>query len=124
MEIKPKILIVEDEARIANFTSAVLTANGYEAITAATAREAASMLSSHCPDLVILDLGLPDADGLDIIRSAREWTQLPIIVVSARIHERDKVAALDAGADDYITKPFGTSELDLLYSGDHREQKA
>ena len=111
MEIKPKILIVEDEARIANFTGAVLTANGYEAITAATAREAGTMLSSHCPDLVILDLGLPDADGLDIIRSAREWTQLPIIVVSARNHERDKVAALDAGADDYITKPFGTNEL-------------
>ena len=111
MEIKPKILIVEDEARIANYTCAVLTANGYEAITAATAREASTMLSSHCPDLVILDLGLPDADGLDIIRSAREWTQLPIIVVSARMHERDKVAALDAGADDYITKPFGTSEL-------------
>ena len=111
MEIKPKILIVEDESRIANFISAILTSNGYEAISAASAKEASSMLSSHCPDLVLLDLGLPDADGLDIIRSAREWTQLPIIVVSARMHERDKVAALDAGADDYITKPFGTSEL-------------
>ena len=69
------------------------------------------MLSSHCPDLVILDLGLPDADGLDIIRQARSWSQLPIIVVSARMHERDKVEALDAGADDYITKPFSTGEL-------------
>ena len=111
MTIKPKILVVEDEARIANFTCAVLSANGYETIRASTAREAALMLSSHCPDLVILDLGLPDGDGLDIIRTAREWTRLPIIVVSARAHERDKVEALDAGADDYITKPFGTDEL-------------
>ncbi len=111
MEVKQKILIVEDETRISNFMSAVLSANGYDTITAADGRSARSMLSSHCPDLVILDLGLPDLDGLEIIRSAREWTQLPIIVVSARMHEHDKVEALDAGADDYITKPFGTSEL-------------
>ena len=111
MDIKPKILIVEDELPIANFISAVLNANGYEPIMASTAREAGTMITSHCPDLMILDLGLPDADGLDIIRSAREWTLLPILVVSARTHERDKVAALDAGADDYITKPFGTNEL-------------
>ena len=69
------------------------------------------MLNSYCPDLVILDLGLPDMDGMEIIRSAREWTQVPILVVSARMSERDKVEALDAGADDYITKPFGTNEL-------------
>ncbi len=111
MEIRSKILIVEDEYRIANFMSAVLNANGYDIITAATGRESYSMISSHCPDLVILDLGLPDMDGLDIIRSVREWTSLPIIVVSARMHERDKVESLDAGADDYITKPFGTGEL-------------
>ena len=111
MEIKQKILIVEDEASISNFISAILQANGYEAITAASGREAQSMLSSHCPDLVILDLGLPDMDGIEIIRAAREWTQLPIIVVSARTHERDKIDALDAGADDYLTKPFGTGEL-------------
>lgn len=111
MEIRQKILIVEDEYRISNFISAILQANGYEAVTAASGREAQSMLSSHCPDLVILDLGLPDMDGLEIIRAARAWTQLPIIVVSARSHERDKVDALDAGADDYLTKPFGTGEL-------------
>ena len=111
MTIKSKILVVEDEARIANFICAVLSANGYELIRAATASEAVLMISSHCPDLVILDLGLPDGDGLDIIRTVREWTRLPIIVVSARTHERDKVEALDAGADDYITKPFGTDEL-------------
>lgn len=111
MEIRQRILIVEDEAAIANFIQTTLSANGYETIIAANGREARSMISSHCPDLMILDLGLPDIDGLDIIRTVREWTQLPIIVVSARTHERDKVDALDAGADDYIVKPFGTSEL-------------
>ena len=111
MEIRSKILIVEDEYRISNFMGAVLGSNNYDIVTAATGREAMSMISSHCPDLVILDLGLPDMDGMEIIRSVREWSCLPIIVVSARMHERDKVLALDAGADDYITKPFGTSEL-------------
>jgi len=111
MEIRSKILIVEDEQRIANFMSAVLTANGYDIISARNGRESCSMISSHCPDLVILDLGLPDMDGIDIIRSVRSWSNLPIVVVSARMHERDKVEALDAGADDYITKPFGTGEL-------------
>ena len=111
MEIRSKILIVEDERRICNFISAVLSTNGYDVITAHTGRESCSMISSHCPDLVILDLGLPDMDGVDIIRSVRSWTALPIVVVSARMHERDKVEALDAGADDYITKPFGTAEL-------------
>ena len=111
MELKQKILIVEDEQRIANFIGAVLTANQYDVVFAANGREACSMISSHCPDLIILDLGLPDMDGLEIIRSVRTWTQLPIVVVSARTHERDKVEALDAGADDYITKPFGTNEL-------------
>lgn len=111
MEIRSKILIVEDEYRISNFMGAVLSSHNYDIVTASTGREAMSMISSHCPDLVILDLGLPDMDGMDVIRSIREWTTLPVIVVSARMHERDKVAALDAGADDYITKPFGTSEL-------------
>lgn len=111
MEPKQKILIVEDEQRISNFMRTVLTANQYDVITAASGREACSMISSHCPDLIILDLGLPDMDGLDIIHSVRTWTQMPIVVVSARTHERDKVGALDAGADDYVTKPFGTHEL-------------
>ena len=69
------------------------------------------MVSSHCPDLIILDLGLPDMDGMDLLKNIRSWSGLPIVVVSARSHERDKVAALDAGADDYLTKPFGTAEL-------------
>lgn len=111
MELKHKILIVEDEKRIANFISAILTANQYDTVLASGGREACSMISSHCPDLIILDMGLPDMDGMDIIRSVRSWTQLPIVVVSARTHERDKVEALDAGADDYLTKPFGTNEL-------------
>ena len=108
---KQKILIVEDEPRIANFMRTVLVANQYDVITTASGREACSMISSHCPDLIILDMGLPDMDGLEIIQSVRAWTQMPIVVVSARSHERDKVEALDAGADDYVTKPFGTHEL-------------
>lgn len=89
----------------------ILEANNYDVITASTGKEAYAMITSHCPDVVILDLGLPDADGLEILRSVRTWSAMPIIVVSARSHERDKVEALDIGADDYITKPFGTSEL-------------
>ena len=111
MQIRSKILIIEDEPRISNFMTAVLSANGYDVITAYTGKEGCSMISSHCPDLVILDLGLPDMDGIEVIRSVRTWTSLPIIVVSARMHERDKVQVLDAEADDYITKPFGTAEL-------------
>ena len=111
MQIRSKILIIEDEPRISNFMTAVLSANGYDVINAYTGKEGCSMISSHCPDLVILDLGLPDMDGIEVIRSVRTWTSLPIIVVSARMHERDKVQVLDAEADDYITKPFGTAEL-------------
>ena len=111
MNIREKILIVEDEKSIAHFISTILTANGYEAMRASTGAEAMSMISSHCPDLVILDLGLPDMDGLDILRQIRSWSAMPVVVVSARSHERDKVAALDLGADDYLTKPFGTDEL-------------
>jgi two-component system KDP operon response regulator KdpE len=108
---KEKILIVEDERNICNFLSAVLTANNFDVIVANTGADAYTMIASHCPDLVLLDLGLPDIDGLSIVTAVREWTQLPIIVISARTQERDKVEALDKGADDYITKPFGTSEL-------------
>lgn len=105
------VLIVEDESSIASFMSAILTANRYEVLTAKDASEAVMMISSHCPDLTLLDLGLPDSDGLDVIKTVRGWTDMPIIVVSARTHEREKVRALDLGADDYITKPFGVSEL-------------
>ena len=111
MPVKEKILIVEDEKSICSFMSAVLTANGYEVLQAHTGASAYSMITSHCPDLVVLDLGLPDIDGMSLIPTVREWTQMPIVVVSARTHERDKVEALDLGADDYITKPFGTAEL-------------
>ena len=111
MNIRDKILVVEDEKSIFSFIKAILSSNGYDVLAAHTGAEACSMISSHCPDLVVLDLGLPDMDGMDIISSVRTWTQLPIIVVSARSFERDKVRALDLGADDYITKPFSAGEL-------------
>ena len=111
MNIREKILVVEDEKTISHFISTILNNNGYEAMQARTGSEALSMISSHCPDLIILDLGLPDMDGLDILRQLREWSSLPVVVVSARTHEKDKVTALDLGADDYLTKPFGTDEL-------------
>ena len=111
MAFKQKILIVEDDHSISNFLRTVLTANGFDTITAKNGQEAQSMLASHRPELILLDLGLPDMDGMQLLRSIRSWSQLPVIVVSARTHENDKVSALDAGADDYLTKPFGTSEL-------------
>ena len=111
MTIKDKVLVVEDEKSISGLIRAILTANGYDVIMAWTGGEAFSMISSHCPDLVVLDLGLPDMDGMDIIKTVRSWTSLPIIVVSARSYERDKVQALDMGADDYVTKPFSAGEL-------------
>lgn len=106
-----QILIVEDDARIRHYMSTVLTSGGYNVLEAANAQCALTMAASHNPDLILLDLGLPDRDGQEIIRSLRAWTQRPIVVVSARGHERDKVMALDGGADDYITKPFNTAEL-------------
>ena len=111
MNIRDKILVVEDEKSISGFIKAILTSNGFDVIVAHTGNEAFSMISSHCPDLVVLDLGLPDIDGMCIIEAVRQWTQLPIIVVSARSYDRDKVEALDKGADDYITKPFSSAEL-------------
>ena len=111
MTISEKILVIEDEKSISHFISTVLNNNGYEAMQARTGSEALSMISSHCPDLIILDLGLPEMDGKDILRQLRTWSSLPVVVVSARSHERDKVQALDMGADDYLTKPFGTDEL-------------
>ena len=105
------ILVVEDEGNILTIMRAILSANDYKVIEARDGKQALQMVASHCPDLVLLDLGLPDMDGLDIIRQVRAWSKMPIVVVSARDRERDKVEALDLGADDYITKPFGTSEL-------------
>ncbi len=111
MKIKDKILVVEDEQSIKNFITTILTANEYDVLSAGCVKDALSMISSHCPDLIILDLGLPDEDGIRVLEEVRSWSSLPIIVVSARTHESDKVRALDMGADDYIEKPFGTSEL-------------
>ncbi len=111
MTIRDKILIIEDEKSIASFIKSILTGNGYDVLLAYTGKEASAIITSHCPDLIVLDLGLPDMDGMSIIESVREWTQIPIIVVSARTHDKDKVDALDKGADDYITKPFSPSEL-------------
>ena len=111
MNIREKILIVEDEKSIAHFISTILNSNDYETLLARSGSEAKTMISSHCPDLVILDLGLPDMDGIDVLRELRSWSSLPVVVVSARSHEHDKVQALDLGADDYLTKPFFTEEL-------------
>lgn len=111
MPIRERILVIEDEASILKMLSTVLSANQYEVIEAATGAEALSMVASHCPDVILLDLGLPDMDGNDLLKSLRKWTATPVIVVSARTQEQDKVTAIDLGADDYITKPFGTSEL-------------
>ncbi|WP_313341213.1 response regulator transcription factor [Sedimentibacter sp.] len=111
MNNKPLILIVEDEEGICNFISAILLSNEYNVIKAAKGKEAVSMAASYCPDLILLDLGLPDMDGVEVLKTIRQWTRIPVVVVSARGHEREKVEALDLGADDYITKPFGTSEL-------------
>ena len=107
-----KILVIEDERNIRSFTKAVLEANDYQVLTAETFGNGVMMFSSHRPDLVLLDLGLPDKDGLDFIRFIREQQEAtPILVLSARTSETDKVEALDLGANDYITKPFGTAEL-------------
>lgn len=111
MEIRKKILIIEDEKSIVNFIKTILTANDYHVVTAENGKEAITMISSHCPDLILLDLGLPDMEGLDILKNLRKWTAMPVIIISARSNEKDKVTALDLGADDYLTKPFGTSEL-------------
>lgn len=107
----PLVLIVEDEAPLRRFLRAALVAQGYRLVEAETASEGLQRATEHNPDIVLLDLGLPDGDGLDVTSRLREWTGVPIIVLSARGQERDKVQALDVGADDYLTKPFGTSEL-------------
>lgn len=108
---KYKILVVEDDRNILSMIQTVLDTNGYQVLTAQRCRQGILMLSSHVPDLVVLDLGLPDMDGEEFIRVTRRSSMIPIIVLSARADERDKVSALDLGANDYITKPFGTAEL-------------
>ena len=108
---KFKILTVEDDDNISSVLQTILEANNYQVLTAKTCRQGMMMFASHMPDLIILDLGLPDGDGIELIRSARRTDSTPIIVLSARMTESDKISALDMGANDYITKPFGTGEL-------------
>ncbi len=107
----PLVLVVEDEPQLMRFLRATLPDHGYRMVEAATGTQALVEASTRGPDLVLLDLGLPDLDGVEVTRRLREWSAVPILVVSARGQERDKVEALDAGADDYLTKPFGTEEL-------------
>ena len=111
MTHKHTILLVEDEKNICDFISTSLSAQDYRISTAHTGKEALPIITSQCPDLILLDLGLPDMDGMEIIRQVRTWSSVPIIVLSARTQEQEKVRALDLGADDYLTKPIGTSEL-------------
>jgi two-component system KDP operon response regulator KdpE len=106
-----KILVVDDEKAIRRFLDVSLTSQGYDVIEAASGSEALSMVDTQHPDLIILDLVLPDINGVEITRQLRQWTQVPIIIQSVRGSESDKIAALDAGADDYLTKPYGTGEL-------------
>ena len=108
---KFKILLVEDDANISSFVETLLNTNGYQVVKARTCAAGVSAFLSHIPDLVILDLGLPDRDGMEFIRTIRKESVTPIIVLSARTTERDKVSALDLGANDYISKPFGNGEL-------------
>ncbi|WP_029414410.1 two-component system response regulator KdpE [Acidovorax radicis] len=105
------VLVVEDEPQIRRFVRSALEAEGWQVNEAATLREGLSAVGTRQPDLLVLDLGLPDGDGIDLIRDVRGWSAVPIIVLSARTDEADKINALDAGADDYLTKPFGTGEL-------------
>ncbi len=107
----PLILIVEDEPQMLRFIRASLGSHGYRLLEAGTAQEATQLATTHAPELILMDLGLPDMDGLELTKQMREWTRTPIIVISARGREDDKVLALDAGADDYLTKPFGINEL-------------
>ncbi len=111
MSDRPLILVVEDEAPIRSFLRAALAANGYRLVEAETGRQALIAITSQLPDAVVLDLGLPDMDGLQLIDEVRAWSQVPFVVLSARDQERQKVEALDRGADDYLTKPFGMDEL-------------
>lgn len=111
MSNKHKILLIEDESNIANFVKTILEAEEYKVIVAGSGNEGKSLFSSHCPKIIILDLGLPDIDGIELIKTIREESDVPIIVLSARTNEKDKIQALDFGANDYVTKPFGTGEL-------------
>ena len=107
----PVAVLIEDEPQIRRFVRAALEAEGWQVFEADTAQRGLTEAGTRKPDLLVLDLGLPDGDGLDVIRDVRSWSAVPIVVLSARVDETDKIAALDAGADDYLTKPFGVGEL-------------
>lgn len=109
--VTPVVLLIEDEPQMRRFLRAALESHAYRLVEASTAREGLAQATGRNPDVILLDLGLPDGDGIDLTRRLREWATTPIIVISARGKEQDKVAALDAGADDYLTKPFGVGEL-------------
>jgi two-component system KDP operon response regulator KdpE len=109
--LDPLVLVVEDEPQMRRFIRASMEAHGYRIAEASSGAEAIALATGRAPDVMLLDLGLPDSDGIDLTRRFREWSRVPIIVISARGREEDKVAALDAGADDYLTKPFSVNEL-------------
>ena len=111
MSAKLSILIIEDEKNICDFIAAALMNQDYRVFKSYSGRDGLSQITSRCPDILLLDLGLPDMDGLKLIEQVRSWSITPIIVISARTLEKSKIAALDLGADDYLTKPFGTGEL-------------
>ena len=110
-ETKESILLIEDEPQMRRFLRVTLQAHGYQLIESATGQDGLIQVATRNPDVVLLDLGLPDIDGLEVTKRLREWSKVPLIVISAREQEEDKVRALDAGADDYLTKPFGAGEL-------------
>jgi two-component system KDP operon response regulator KdpE len=110
-ELRPTILLVEDEPEIRRFLRTSLTSEGYRIVESPSGRRGSIDAATHKPDLAIVDLGLPDMDGVVVIRNIRSWSPMPIIVLSARVHERGKLEAFEAGADDYVTKPFGIGEL-------------
>ena len=111
MNNTPTVLIIEDEPPMQVFLRSLVEGHGMKTVTTVTAAEGVTQAATRCPDVVLLDLGLPDADGLDVVKRLRAWSSVPIIVISARGRDRDKVEALDAGADDYLTKPFFAEEL-------------
>lgn len=111
MANKQVILIIEDEKNIGNYIEAIVTSNGYKALRGMNGMSGLSLCTSHHPDMILLDLGLPDKDGMEILQHVRSFSNVPIIVISARTQEQEKVEALDKGADDYVTKPFGAEEL-------------
>jgi len=108
---KTRVLVVDDETAILKFLRPALVANDYDVTTAGSVAEATKRIAAEAPDLVVLDLGLPDGDGKDVIRTVREWSDVPIVVLSARGREAEKIEALDLGADDFVNKPFGVGEL-------------